>query len=130
MRNNMRRAQRARTTAAGIAVLSLALLGTGCTENYLGTPSLSLLSTASTADYYRPVGQVRERSECTATDLFLFGSGNLPSHEAAIAKLLEESGGDVLLNAQLTRDRVQLLLYRRDCARVKGQPAKLVERSS
>ena len=112
------------------AAVLLLLAGSGCTVNYLGAPSLSLVSTADTSRYYQPVGQVRSESLCGARYLFLFGSGDAPSHEAAIAKLLEETGADVLLNAELTRDTVSLLLYEVQCATVKGQPARLVESSS
>lgn len=102
----------------------------GCTVNYMGAPSLSLVSTADSSRYYQPVGQVRSESLCSARYLFLFGSGDVPSHEAAIAKLLEKTGADVLLNAELTRDTVALLLYESECATVKGQPARLVGSSS
>lgn len=112
------------------ALLLAVMLAVGCTEPYVGAPSFSFLSVASPDGRYEPVGQVQEQSDCTSTYLFLFGMGDIPSHEVALSRLLAASKADVILNARVTMDRVSLLLYTRTCATVRGQPARLVGASS
>ena len=112
-----------------LAILFL-LAVVGCTEPYVGAPSFSFMSVASTDGRYEPIGPVREQSDCTTTYLVLFGGGDVPSHEVALSRLLAASKADVILNARVTTDRVSLLLYTRTCATVRGQPARLVGASS
>lgn len=118
-----------RLAGAGRAVAGLLLAGAcvACTEPYRGAPSLSLLSTAPSRAYYRTVGPVRTDADCSQSLLFLLGGGDPPSHEAVLARMLAESGADVLLDARLTTDRVSLLLFSRTCAVVRGQPAARIE---
>ena len=108
----------------------LATAGLGCAEFYVGQPSFSLISVAPTRDQYESIGSVRTASDCASSYLFLFGNGDPPSHEAVLSRLLAEADADVLLNARLTTERVSLLVFRRDCAVVRGQPARRVEASS
>lgn len=110
-----------------LRVLLAVGLVVGCTEPYRGAPSLSLLSAGPTRDHYRAVGPVRTSVACRQSVLFLFGGGDPPSHEAVLARMLAESGADVLLDARLTTERVSLLVFSRTCAVVRGQPAVLRE---
>ena len=111
-------------------IVPIALALVGCTEYTVGAPSFTLISNAGVSDHYEPIGPVRERSACSATYFLLFGGGEQASHEAALAALLAEADADVLLNAELTTDRVQLILFTVTCAKVRGQPARVAVRSS
>lgn len=118
-----------RSGAIGLGLLAI-VASFGCAELYVGQPSFSLISVAPTRGHYEPIGSVRTASDCVSSYLFLFGGGDPPAHEAVLSRLLAEAGADVLLNARLSTERVSLLVFRRDCAVVRGQPARLAGSAS
>ena len=119
----MRRGRHARLLPGLVATLVCSF---ACTEILGPTPSLTLISSAPPSGIYEAIGERTERMDCASRALLLFGWGDPASHEAALGRLLAETGADVLLNAQIRIDRIWLLLYSRTCATVRGVPARLI----
>lgn len=107
---------------------------TACGVPMRGVASMTLISRELPVENkkFAPVGEVVEESECI--NLFLtFGSAGIlpPTHESIVSRILEKYNADVLLNTELTVTVFNIpffnLLFAQECAKVKGQPARIIE---
>jgi hypothetical protein len=104
------------TTAVGCAPLS-------------GTTSLTVLS-AEKLKGLEPIAYTAEETACTNWLLTLFIWGDPSSHETLVARLIERTGADALVDAKLESSSWGFpYLFMRGCASVRGLPAKRVARA-
>jgi hypothetical protein len=115
---------RARCTAI-VSALIVAMASLGCRLPYVGSPSVAIISKDPSHAVYEPIGGPIEHKACNWIAL-LVGGGEVATHESMIDRALEESGGDVLLDATLENWQLFLYLYARNCSIVRGQPARIV----
>lgn len=104
----------------------------GCGMHMMPSSSATLIASNGKGGKVAPVGGVVTEEDCYSRALFyLVGFGNhAKSHERLIAKILERSNADVLLDADLSYTEFHIpFIYQSRCAKVKGQPARLIAES-
>src|SRR5262245_11479989 len=112
-----------------VAGAALACLLGGCAP-FSGTASLTLLAREpSAAAAYEPLGPRVEEETCGNWLLFFVWWGRVDSHETLVARALERTGADALVDARMTESSGGFpFIYQRDCRRVEGLPARSAAR--
>lgn len=107
----------------GVSLLTALLCSCG---GMSGTSSLTLLTDQNEkmAKFYKPIGPEISDQQCLTSFLWIFG-GTQPVHESLLARMLEENKADILMNAQFSASYVNFYLGQRQCAIIRGTPAKL-----
>ena len=113
----------------GLAAVWLGLFATGCVP-ISGVASLSVLTRSNGQKVkFEPIGGRVEKSECFYNALLFVWGDSLATHESVVERVLDETGADVLLDAQFYNEQYGFpLIFQMGCATVEGQPAKVVPR--
>jgi hypothetical protein len=111
-----------------LPVAALLFAAAGCAP-LSGTTSLTVLSTEHLEGLERSA-YFEEETACTSWLLTLFGWGDPSSHETLVARLLERTGSDALVEAKLESSTYGFpYVFMRSCGSVTGRPAKRVART-
>jgi hypothetical protein len=113
-----------------LTVVSAALLS-GCGVHLMPSASATVLTPNINKGSVKvvPVGSVVSEEDCyTSAAFYLVGFGDhAKSHERLITEILEKYKADVIVDADLSYTEFHIpLIYQSHCAKVKGQPARLV----
>src|SRR5688572_6869830 len=105
-------------------LLSIVALASAACAPLSGASSTTVLA-ASTPPSTRVIGEPVEERSCSNWLLTLFYWGDGDGHEALVARALERTKADALVDAEATTSSHGVpYIYMRDCSTVRGRPAR------